>query len=108
MVRPLKLAEARQHTGRRMTVEEAAEFVSPHQPRQITRNQALALSLHTWNNTTTDWLRLEACLVLLNRKPAPPPKHSMFEDHRCWKCQDGAKACCEGNPARCDYPRARN
>ena len=63
--KPLKIAEVRRHTGRRMTPTEAATFVSPGQPRQI-RNQAKALSMHTWNNTRTDWLRLEACLVLLN------------------------------------------
>jgi hypothetical protein len=45
MFKPLKIAEVRQHTGRRMTVDEAATFVSPGQARQITRNQACALSL---------------------------------------------------------------
>jgi hypothetical protein len=70
MFKPLKIAEVRDHTGRRMTVAQAAEFVSPHQPRQITRNQACALSMHTWNNTSTDWLRLEACLVLLHTRRA--------------------------------------
>jgi hypothetical protein len=70
MLKPLKLSAVRQHTGRRMTVDEAAGFVSPRQPRRIIRNQACALSLHTWNNTTTDWLRLEACLVLLNAQRA--------------------------------------
>jgi hypothetical protein len=68
MFKPLKISEVREHTGRRMTAEQAAEFVSPHQSRLITRHQACALSMHTWNNTSTDWLRLEACLVLLHRR----------------------------------------
>jgi len=30
---------------------------------------ALALSLHAWNNTPQDWLRLEATLVILHHRP---------------------------------------
>jgi hypothetical protein len=29
---------------------------------------ALALSLHTWNNSPQDWLRLEAALVIVHHK----------------------------------------
>jgi hypothetical protein len=64
-MKPIKLAEVRKHTGRKLTVEEAAQYVSPGQSETVTRNQACALSLHSWSNTATDWLRLEACLVLL-------------------------------------------
>jgi hypothetical protein len=64
----MKLAEVRKHTGRRLTVEEAAQHVSPGQSATATRNQACALSLHSWLNSPTDWLRLEACLVLLADK----------------------------------------
>jgi hypothetical protein len=35
-------------------------------------------------------------------------KTGIFRDHRCWKCNDGAKPCANGSPSRCDYPRARN
>ena len=28
--------------------------------------------------------------------------------HACWKCRDGTKPCVQGNPRRCEYPRARN
>ena len=34
--------------------------------------------------------------------------HSIFRDHSCWLCQDGAKPCAYGNPARCEYPHAYN
>src|SRR5438876_6695336 len=64
-VKPMKLAEVRKHTGCRLSVEEAAQYVSPGQSDTVTRNQACALSLHSWSNSATDWLRLEACLVLL-------------------------------------------
>jgi hypothetical protein len=64
-MKPMKLAEVRQHTGRELTVKEAAQYVSPSQSDRVTRNQACALSLHSWLNSATDWLRLEACLVLL-------------------------------------------
>jgi hypothetical protein len=64
-MKPMKLAEVRKHTGRRLTPEEAAQHVSPSQSDTVLSNQACALSLHSWLNSTTDWLRLEACLVLL-------------------------------------------
>ena len=67
-MKPMKLAEVRKHTGRRLTVEEAAQYVSPGQSATATRNQACALSLHSWLNSATDWLRLEACLVVLADK----------------------------------------
>ena len=67
-MKPMKLAEVRKHTGRWLTVEEAAQYVSPGQSATATRDQACALSLHSWSNSPTDWLRLEACLVLLADK----------------------------------------
>ena len=67
-MKPMKLAEVREHTGRELTIEEAAQCVSPGQSATATRNQACALSLHSWSNSPTDWLRLEACLVLLAHK----------------------------------------
>ena len=67
-MKPMKLAEVRKRTGRQLSVEEAAQYVSPGQSDTVTRNQACALSLHSWSNTATEWLRLEACLVLLAHK----------------------------------------
>ena len=67
-MKPMKLDEVRKHTGRELTVEEAAQYVSLCQSETVTRNQACALSLHSWLNTATEWLRLEACLVLLADK----------------------------------------
>ena len=67
-MKPMKLAEVREHTGRELTVEEAAQYVSQNQSDTVTRNQACALSLHSWSNSAMDWLRLEACLVLLADK----------------------------------------
>jgi hypothetical protein len=67
-MKPMNLAEVRKHTGRELTLEEAAQYVSLGQPCTVTRNQACALSLHCWLNSATDWLRLEACLVLLAHK----------------------------------------
>ena len=67
-MKPMKLAEVRKHTGRELTIEEAAQYVSLGQSDTVTRNQACALSLHPWSNSATDWLRLEACLVLLAHK----------------------------------------
>ena len=67
-MKPMNLAEVREHTGRHLTIEEAAQYVSQGQSVTVTRNQACALSMHSWLNTATDWLRLEACLVLLAQK----------------------------------------
>ena len=67
-MQPMKLAEVRKHTGCTLTVEEGAQYVSPGQSDTVTRNQACALSLHSWLNSVTDWLRLEACLVFLADK----------------------------------------
>ena len=67
-MQPIKLAEVRKHTGCELTLEEAAQYVSPGQSDTVTRNQACALSLHSWSNSAMDWLRLEACLVLLANK----------------------------------------
>ena len=64
-MKPMKLAEVRKHTGRRLTPEEAAQYVGSSLSATVLRNQACALSLHSWRNSATDWLRLEACLVLL-------------------------------------------
>ena len=67
-MKPMNLAEVRKHTGRHLTIEEAAQYVSPGQSDRVTRNQACAPSLHSWLNSATDWLRLEACLVILAHK----------------------------------------
>ena len=67
-MKPMKLAEVRKHTGRELTVDEATQYVSQGQSDRVTRNQACALSLHSWLNSAADWLRLEACLVLLAHK----------------------------------------
>ena len=67
-MKPMKLDEVRKHTRRELTVEEAAQYVSQGQSDTVTRNQACALSLHSRSNSATDWLRLEACLVLLAHK----------------------------------------
>jgi hypothetical protein len=32
----------------------------------------------------------------------------MFVLHRCWKCNDGERACVTDNPRQCKYPHARN
>jgi hypothetical protein len=62
-MKPLKLAEVRKHTGGQLTYAEAITLANPGDP--FLRNMAVALSLHTWNNTAKDWLRLEAALVIL-------------------------------------------
>jgi hypothetical protein len=67
-MKPMKLAEVRSHTGRALTVEQATQYISPSQCPTVIRNQACALSLHSWLNSATDWLRLEGCLVLLADK----------------------------------------
>ena len=66
-MKPLTLAEVRKHTGRQLAYAEAIKLASPGDP--FLRNMAVALSLHSWNNTAQDWLRLEAALVILRHKP---------------------------------------
>ena len=50
-MKSMKLAEVRKHTGRELTVQEAAQYVSQGQSETVTRNQACALSLHSWSNS---------------------------------------------------------
>jgi hypothetical protein len=66
-MKPLKLADVRQHTRRRLTYAEAVKLANSGDP--FLRNMAIALSLHAWNNTPQDWLRLEAALVIIHHRP---------------------------------------
>ena len=65
-MRPMKLADVRKHTGKRLTYEEAIKLANPGDP--FLRNMAVALSLHSWNNTLQDWQRLEAALVIIDHR----------------------------------------
>ena len=65
-MKPMRLTEVRKHTGQRLTYARAVKLVNPGDP--FLRNMAVALSLHSWNNTSQDWLRLEAALVILHHK----------------------------------------
>jgi hypothetical protein len=65
-VKPMRLADVRKHTGRKLSYAEAVKLANPGDP--FLRNMAIALSLHTWNNTPLDWLRLEAALVIIHHK----------------------------------------
>jgi len=70
-MKPIKLADVRKHTGRRLTYAEAVKLANPGDP--FLRNMAVARSLHSWNNTPQDWLRLEAALVILHHKGRRTP-----------------------------------
>jgi hypothetical protein len=63
-MKPMKLAEVRKHTGRELSYAQATKLANPGDP--FLRNMAIALSLHSWNNTPQDWLRLEAALVIIH------------------------------------------
>lgn len=65
-MKALSLAQVRQHTGRKLTYDEACKLANPGDC--FLRNMALALSLHSWSNTADEWLRLEAALVILANK----------------------------------------
>ena len=76
-MKPMKLAEVRKHTGRRLTYAEAIKLANPGDP--FLCNMAVALSLHSWNNTPQDWLRLEAALVILHHKGRRTPRAKRFQ-----------------------------
>jgi hypothetical protein len=67
----IKLADVRRHTGRQLTVGQAKTLVS-HPNISVVKAQAAALSLHPWGNTPEEWLRLEACLVLIEERRRGP------------------------------------
>jgi len=69
-MKPMKLADVLKHTGRRLTYEQAVKLANPGD--RFLRNMAVALSLHSWDNTAQDWLRLEAALVILDHKARRP------------------------------------
>jgi hypothetical protein len=66
-MKPMRLADVRQHTGQQLTYAEAVKLANPGDP--FLRNMAIALSLHSWNNAPQDWLRLEAALVIIHHRP---------------------------------------
>lgn len=61
-MRPMKLKDVEAHTGIIMTEAEAKTYASAGFGCY---QQACALSMMTWRNTSTDWLRLQACLTHL-------------------------------------------
>jgi len=61
------LTDVRKHTGRELSANEAKRCVG-HANISMLKAQAAALSLHPWHNTPTEWLRLEACLVLIEER----------------------------------------
>jgi hypothetical protein len=64
----MKLADVRKHTGLLpMTYEEASRIVG-NQPATCVDNMVVALSLHSWSNTAEDWRRLEAAIIVRNRR----------------------------------------
>jgi hypothetical protein len=65
-MRAMKIADVRRHTGRKLSYAEACTLANPADP--FLRNMSVALSLHAWNNTAADWLRLEASLVILAQR----------------------------------------
>ena len=66
-MKPMRLADVRKHTRRQLTYAEAVKLANPGD--RFLRNMVVALSLHSWNNTPRDWLRLEAALVILRHRP---------------------------------------
>ena len=66
-MKPMRLADVRQHTGQQLTYAEAVKLANPGDP--FLRNMAIALSLHSWDNTSQDWQRLEAALVIIHHQP---------------------------------------
>jgi hypothetical protein len=59
------------HTRRELTPDQAKNLVS-HPNISVVKAQAAALSLHPWGNTPEEWLRLEACLVLIEERRRGP------------------------------------
>lgn len=66
MFKPMKLTDVRAHTGRKLSYDEAIALANPNDV--FLYNMACALSLHTWQNSTEEWIRLEAALVILAQK----------------------------------------
>jgi hypothetical protein len=67
----IALDTVRQHTRRELSIAEARSLVASAN-LSVLKAQAAALSLHSWNNTPADWLRLEACLVLIEERRRNP------------------------------------
>jgi len=65
-MKAMTLEQVRRHTGRRLTYDQAVKLANPGDV--FLRNMAVALSLHSWQNTAEEWLRLEAALVILAAK----------------------------------------
>ena len=51
-----------------MNIEEARKIVGKGSPRWALKNMVKALSMHAWNNTPAETLRLEAAKMILNGK----------------------------------------
>ena len=71
-MKPMKLTDVRRLKVERSlpllkTLEEARAVVG-NQPRTCIRNMATALSLHPHSNTSEEWRRLEAALMVLAKR----------------------------------------
>ena len=64
-MRALPISVVAKVTGINMSPEMAKNYADPGLG---CRQQALALSLASWLNTPTDWLRLHACLIHLREQ----------------------------------------
>ena len=67
---------------------------------------------HSWPGRSvyapTHWQPLPAPPATLDPRDPDPSREGMFRDHSCARCQSGAKPCVNGDPRRCEFPRARN
>jgi len=63
----LTLAYCRKVSGVTLTPDQARAIVGT-QPRWALRNMHRALQLHTWLNTPEEWVRLQACKMVLRGK----------------------------------------
>lgn len=107
-VKPLTKAEAFEAM---LAATNAEAYIEAYQAHYLACNELerrLIVIEHTNGPAAAEErVRIERELAIDPREP-DPDKDGIFRDHNCWKCKSGEYPCANGNPRRCEYPRARN
>jgi hypothetical protein len=73
---------------------------------EIARSQALLADV--LGPEEVEKLEREAFDLVMDRAMEDRTREGFWRYHRCWRCNDGRRACPQAGQGGCEYPRARN
>jgi hypothetical protein len=77
-------------------------------PEQIASKAAADKLLEEWLDEERRQADAYVAEMEMERAMFDRAAEGIFQTHRCWRCNDGKKACVEGGHRNCTYIRARN